>query len=173
MKKFQIQCVTDAYHAKRDARFAKGETTYIVGEFDTLKDAYKALLGLFSDKAGIKFNNWGLAVIWNGDASLDAYPTYQDGMRGFRYDVYEYNIGLSDEWRYLIWDLWDFVTGEAEREKSLNESSINTDSDKAKKILKELRDTTNYIVLNESDAEKRWQMIDTALDKAVGKLLTR
>lgn len=171
MRKFQIQCVTDSYHAARDSRFQKGKTSYIVGEFDSLNEAYKGLLGLFSDKAGIQFNNWGLAVIWKGDDSLDAYPTYQDGMRGFRYDVYEYSIGISDKWSCLVTDLWLYVSKIYEDEERIKKSGINTESDKVKKVLKELKNEISYIVLNEDDEAKRYDMIDDALDKAAGKLL--
>ena len=98
--KVQIKCTTDSYHASMDPRF-DSTNTFIVDEFNSLKEAYKALLDIYNrlaDEAGAyRFPNWGLAAAWEGDSSLRADKTYGDGTRSFRYDVYDYSTELVED----------------------------------------------------------------------------
>lgn len=96
----QIICTTDAYHAARNANFERHSTSYVVDEFDNLKDANKALLDKFNefaDDEGKYFPNWGLAVSWKGHLSLNAIRTFDDGTRSFNYDVYTYSTKLVED----------------------------------------------------------------------------
>lgn len=94
MMKARIICKTDIYHASRDSRFARHSGSRVVNEYDSLKEANEALLGMFNDFAGEEgkyFPNWGLAVSWKGShISLNAVRTFGDGTRAFNYDVYRY-----------------------------------------------------------------------------------
>ena len=98
--KAKIKCTTDSYHASRDSRFDR-TNTFVVDEFESLKEANKGLLDIFNrlaeEDGAHSFPNWGLAAAWKGDASQKAAKTYSDGTRSFRYDVYNYFTELVED----------------------------------------------------------------------------
>lgn len=100
MKTYKIIVTTDLYNAQRHPGFNRFTGEKVVETGMSLKEACGKLLELFNRFAGDEgkfFPNWGLAVAWRGHITLHAHATAKDGTRGFRYDVFNYEIENENE----------------------------------------------------------------------------
>lgn len=77
---------TNPWIAQRDGLF-KGETTIILDEGLSLREAQKKLLDFFNEDYDTYYSNWGL-VRCNCSESY----SHKDGTRGYEYDSRYYSI---------------------------------------------------------------------------------
>lgn len=100
METYRIVVTTDPYNAQRHVGFDRFTHRKVIKTGLSLKEAHGILLDIFNgiaENEGKYFPNWGLAVAWRGCTTFYARLTRKDGTRGFRYDVFNYEIESESE----------------------------------------------------------------------------